>query len=162
MQGYQQGYISRKLAVREVTSELVYLTDSCAQLNVNPVTDLSREQGMRPRVQILLISCSFWEFLAIWYVCTPSGGIVSPPRGNPGSATAVLKKCEVHELTAIIHRGGSDCCCSSVARNASDIIRPTICSNAAGLTHKIGTHPAVPVTRLTRFTHLCLRISEGL
>ena len=38
-------------------------------------------------VQILSISCSFWENLVKSYVGTPPRGLVPPPRGNPGSAT---------------------------------------------------------------------------
>ena len=46
-------------------------------------------RGMRaPGVQILLISCSFWENLAKSYVGAPlPGGLAPPPRRNPGSAT---------------------------------------------------------------------------
>ena len=39
-------------------------------------------------VQILSISCSFWENLAKSYVGAPPGELAPPPRGNPGSATA--------------------------------------------------------------------------
>ena len=39
-------------------------------------------------VQILSISCSFWENLAKLYVGSPPGELAPPPRGNPGSATA--------------------------------------------------------------------------
>ena len=40
-------------------------------------------------VQILSISCSFWEILVKSYVGTPpSGDLAPPPRGNPGTATA--------------------------------------------------------------------------
>ena len=42
-----------------------------------------------PRVQILSISCRFWENLAKSYVGTP-GGLVPPPRGNPGSASGIV------------------------------------------------------------------------
>ena len=38
-------------------------------------------------VQILSISCSFWENLANLYVGTPPGELVPPPQGNPGSTT---------------------------------------------------------------------------
>ena len=34
----------------------------------------------RPRVQILSISCSFWEKMAKSYVGTPLGGLAPPPR----------------------------------------------------------------------------------
>ena len=41
-----------------------------------------------PGVQILSISCSFWENLANSYVgAPPPGELAPPPRGNPGSAT---------------------------------------------------------------------------
>ena len=40
-----------------------------------------------PGVQILSISCSFWEILAKLYVGAPPE-LVPPPRRNPGSATA--------------------------------------------------------------------------
>ena len=38
-------------------------------------------------VQILSISCSFWENLAKLCVRALSGGFTLPPGGNPGSAT---------------------------------------------------------------------------
>ena len=41
-----------------------------------------------PGVQILSISCSFWENLAKLCVGAPPGELAPPPRGNPGSATA--------------------------------------------------------------------------
>ena len=41
-------------------------------------------------VQILSISCSFWENLAKLYVSAPPGELVPPPWGNPGSATAIV------------------------------------------------------------------------
>ena len=41
-------------------------------------------------VQILSISCSFWENLAKSYVGAPPGELAPPPRGNPGSATAYI------------------------------------------------------------------------
>ena len=44
-----------------------------------------------PGVQILSISCSFWEILAKSYVGAPQG-VGHPPRGNPGSATEVIVK----------------------------------------------------------------------
>ena len=44
-----------------------------------------------PGVQILSISCSFWENLAKSYVGAPPGELAPPPRGNPGSATG--KEC---------------------------------------------------------------------
>ena len=54
-----------------------------------PVADLRGARGTRapPGVQILSISCSFWEILAKSYVGAPPGSW-RPPRGNPGSATA--------------------------------------------------------------------------
>ena len=39
-------------------------------------------------VQILSISCSFWDNLANLYVGAPPGELAPLPRGNPGSATA--------------------------------------------------------------------------
>ena len=45
-----------------------------------------------PGVQILSISCSFWEILTKSYVGAPPGELVPPPRGNPGSATDVVLK----------------------------------------------------------------------
>ena len=45
-----------------------------------------------PGVQILSISCSFWEHLAKSYVDAPPGELAPPPRGNPGSATGTLRK----------------------------------------------------------------------
>ena len=43
--------------------------------------------GTPPPVQILSISCSFWEILAKSYVGAPPGELVPPPLGNPLSAT---------------------------------------------------------------------------
>ena len=43
-----------------------------------------------PGVQILSISCSFWENLAKSYVGAPPGELAPPPRGNPGSATDIF------------------------------------------------------------------------
>ena len=43
-----------------------------------------------PGVQILSISCSFWEILAKSYVGAPPGELAPPPRGNPGSATGYI------------------------------------------------------------------------
>ena len=43
-----------------------------------------------PGVQILSISCSFWENLAKSYVGAPPGELVPPPQGNPGPATAFI------------------------------------------------------------------------
>ena len=56
----------------------------------------SKGGGRRGRVaplgvQILLISCSFWEILAKSYVgAPPLGRLAPPPRGNPGSATGMV------------------------------------------------------------------------
>ena len=52
------------------------------------VADL-RRRGMRAPlgVQILSISCSFWENLVKAYVGAPLGGLVLPPRRNPRSVT---------------------------------------------------------------------------
>ena len=38
-------------------------------------------------VQILSISCGFWEILAKSYVGAPHGELAPPPQGNPGSTT---------------------------------------------------------------------------
>ena len=46
-----------------------------------------RGRAPPPGVQILSISCSFWEILAKSYVGAPPGELAPPPRGNPGSAT---------------------------------------------------------------------------
>ena len=52
------------------------------------VADLRGARGtLAPRVQILSISCSFWENLAKSYVGAPPGELALPHRGNPGSAT---------------------------------------------------------------------------
>ena len=51
------------------------------------ITFQGRCKGHVPQVQILSISCSFWENLANLCVGAPPG-LVPPPRGNPGSATA--------------------------------------------------------------------------
>ena len=42
---------------------------------------------MHSGVQILSISCSFWENLAKSYVGAPPPELAPPPRENPGSAT---------------------------------------------------------------------------
>ena len=47
-------------------------------------------------VQILSISCSFWENFAKSYLGAPPGGLAPPPWGNPGSATAFHKARLVH------------------------------------------------------------------
>ena len=56
-----------------------------------PVADLhSKILDARPPllgVQILSISCSFWEILAKSYVGAPPGELAPPPGGNPRSAT---------------------------------------------------------------------------
>ena len=44
------------------------------------------------QVQILSISCSFWENLAKSYVGAPPGKLAPPPRGNPGSATEKVRQ----------------------------------------------------------------------
>ena len=53
------------------------------------VTDLGGARNAPPPlgVQILSISCSFWENLAKWYVGAPPWELAPPPRGNPGFAT---------------------------------------------------------------------------
>ena len=54
------------------------------------MADLTEGAGDAPPplgVQILSISCSFWEILAKSYVGAPAGELAPPPRGNPGSAT---------------------------------------------------------------------------
>ena len=62
----------------------------------------SKEGGRRGRVpplgvQILSISCSFWEILAKSYVGDPPGELAPPLRGNPGSATGHFsRKCTAH------------------------------------------------------------------
>ena len=44
-----------------------------------------------PGVQIISISCSFWENLTKLYVGTSlPQGLASPSRGSPGSATGVV------------------------------------------------------------------------
>ena len=60
-----------------------------------------RSKGARgtripPGVQILSISCSFWEHLANSYVGAP-WGVGAPNRGNPGSATGMGIKGQQHE-----------------------------------------------------------------
>ena len=64
----------------------------------NSVADLhSKILDARPPplgVQILSISCSFWENLAKSYVGAPSEELAPPPRINPGSATG--NRCYEH------------------------------------------------------------------
>ena len=61
------------------------------QSNSCPLADIHSKilDAPSPGVQILSISCSFWEHLAKSYVGVPPGGLAPPPQGNPGSATAV-------------------------------------------------------------------------
>ena len=40
-------------------------------------------------IQILSIPCRFWENLIKSYIGASPGGLVPPPRGNPGSATCI-------------------------------------------------------------------------
>ena len=56
------------------------------------VADLRWARGTPPPVQILSISCSFCKILAKSYVAPPPTPreLASPPRVNPGSATALL------------------------------------------------------------------------
>ena len=70
-------------------------------LSMNPVADLRGARGMRAPlgVQILSISCSFWENLAKSYVVAP-WGVGAPPRGNPGSATGIIS---IIQLIRLIH-----------------------------------------------------------
>ena len=52
-----------------------------------------------PGVQILSISCSFWENLAKLYVGAPRG-LAPPPRGNPGSTrlcAGYIQDCKLGE-----------------------------------------------------------------
>ena len=51
-----------------------------------------------PGVQILSISCSFWENLAKSYVGAPPGELAPPPRGNPGSATVFLSYFSIFQI----------------------------------------------------------------
>ena len=64
-------------------------------------------EGRPPGVQILSISCSFWENLAKSYVGA-KWGVGTPPQGNPGSATlftARKQSCEkVHVMFYCFHR----------------------------------------------------------
>ena len=63
---------------------------------------------MPPGVQILTISCSFWEILAKSYVGAPppSRELASPPRGNPGSATVEFTISSVANLGFPRREGG--------------------------------------------------------
>ena len=57
------------------------------------MADLRGRRGRAPPplgVQILSISCSFWEILAKSYVGAPPGELAPPARGNPGSATELI------------------------------------------------------------------------
>ena len=66
-------------------------TEISINYNSQTVADLRGGAGdARPPlgVQILSISCSFWENLTNLYVGAPPGELAPPPRGNPGSATA--------------------------------------------------------------------------
>ena len=57
------------------------------------VADLRGVQGMRtPRVQILLISCSFWEILAKSYVGTPQG-VGTPSSGKSWICHCIVSYC---------------------------------------------------------------------
>ena len=52
------------------------------------------ENNANTGVQILSISCSFWEILTKSYIAPPSfiGEWAPPPRKNPGSATVIGKE----------------------------------------------------------------------
>ena len=70
------------------------MTDKIAKLSHMKVKFSGGSKGgardVRPMgVQILSITCSIWENLAKSYVGTLAGGLVPPPRGNPGSATEI-------------------------------------------------------------------------
>ena len=70
------------------------------------------KEGRRGRapplgVQILSISCSFWEILAKSYVAPP-GELAPPPRGNPGSATGVLISTASTIRLGTVSRRGND------------------------------------------------------
>ena len=71
-------------------STICYCTYSVADLHSKFWTRIP------PGVQILSISCSFWENLAKSYVGGPPWELATPPRGNPGSATGTI--CFTSEL----------------------------------------------------------------
>ena len=64
---------------------------SAVHLNTYAVADLRGARGMHTPlgVQILSISCSFWENFSKSYVGAPPGELAPPPRGNPGYATVM-------------------------------------------------------------------------
>ena len=68
------------------------------------VMDLKRVRGTSPpwgQIQILSISCSFWEILAKSHVGAPRGVLAT--RGNPGSATGIEDE---YESLRICFRSG--------------------------------------------------------
>ena len=75
--------------------------------NQCPVVDLrGGARDARPPwgVQILSISCSFWENVAKLYVGAPPGQLAPPPRGNPGSATDVGRTIQLYQLEVTVVR----------------------------------------------------------
>ena len=67
----------------------VIFSESCVSHSFHvPCSFWGVSSGGSNGVQILSISCSFWEILAKSYVGAPlPRELVPPPRGNPGSAT---------------------------------------------------------------------------
>ena len=73
-------------------STTYYLLHGSHQFWTFSVADLRGARRPPMGVQILSISCSFWEILAKSYVGAPTGELAPLPRGNPGSATAFGNK----------------------------------------------------------------------
>ena len=95
-QNHRNNHVSHLFGTKTVGGKMSYVI---RQLITNYNTQFSggSKGGARdarsPGAQILSISCSFWENLAKSYVgAPPPGELAPPPRGNPGSATAIIVK----------------------------------------------------------------------
>ena len=62
------------------------ILENTTDVAILSLADVGGARDVRPPVQILSISCSFWGILAKSYIGAP-GGLAPSPRRNPGSAT---------------------------------------------------------------------------
>ena len=89
---YYLAKVSGKLHENDKTGprpKYYYVDPPLVCVCVCAVADLHSKILDAPRVQILSISCSFWEILAKSYVGAPPEELMPPPWGNPRSATGV-------------------------------------------------------------------------
>ena len=81
-----------KLCAKNFFLKMCYL--KLADKILSSVANLhSKILDVPPRVQILSISCSFWENLAKSYVGTPPPRVGAPTLGKPGSDTGAGSDC---------------------------------------------------------------------